>query len=465
MRERISPNKLPVARWVEIIEASRTRAGLRSTATVMFGHIEEPWELAEHMRVVRELQERTGGITEFVPLSFIPFHTLLGRTHGVEEISREENLKHTAVFRLALGRTIPSLQASWVKMGLDVATESLSWGVNDLGGTLMEESISRLAGSYHGVAPRPAAAHRRRPRRRAPGRRAHDALRRCAGPGRWPPRPREHAPRPLRRALRRAVRRPRRSPRSPREAEASGWDGFFVWDHVMTFDGLDVADPWIALTAVALATERLRLGAMVTPLARRRPWDVARQVAVLDRLSGGRMVFGAGLGGDSRRELTAFGEERDPRARAALLDEALELVVELWRGEPVTPRRPGLRARRGASCARRRCSSRARRCGWAACGPTAARCVRAARYDGAFPVSHSRVADRRRRARHARDRRRAPRRRRRAVRPRASSTTSAPTPSAWPSSSAAGATWWLQGFGERPRLADVQAAAAAGPPQ
>ena len=71
----------------------------------MFGHVEEPWELAEHMRVVRELQERTGGFTEFVPLSFIPFHTLLGRTHGIEEISTEENLKHTAVFRLALGRT------------------------------------------------------------------------------------------------------------------------------------------------------------------------------------------------------------------------------------------------------------------------------------------------------------------------------------------------------------------------
>jgi FO synthase len=150
VRERISPNKLPVARWVEIIEASH-RAGLRSTATVMFGHIEEPWELAEHMRVVRELQERTGGITEFVPLSFIPFQTLLGRTHGVEEISREENLKHTAVFRLALGHTIASLQASWVKMGVEAATESLRWGVNDLGGTLMEESISRLAGSYHGT--------------------------------------------------------------------------------------------------------------------------------------------------------------------------------------------------------------------------------------------------------------------------------------------------------------------------
>ena len=150
VRQRISPNKLPVARWVEIIEASH-RAGLRSTSTVMFGHIEEPRELARHMQVIRELQERTGGITEFVPLSFIPFNTMLGRTHGVEEISRDENLKHTAAFRLALGRTITNLQASWVKMGLDAATESLRWGVNDLGGTLMEENISRMAGSQHGV--------------------------------------------------------------------------------------------------------------------------------------------------------------------------------------------------------------------------------------------------------------------------------------------------------------------------
>jgi FO synthase len=150
VRQRISPNKLPVARWVEVIEASHA-AGLRSTVTVMFGHVEEPWELAEHMRVVRELQERTEAFNEFVPLSFIPFHTLLGRTHGIEEISREENLKHTAAFRLALGRSVRSLQASWVKMGLDAATEALRWGVNDLGGTLMEENISRLAGSYHGV--------------------------------------------------------------------------------------------------------------------------------------------------------------------------------------------------------------------------------------------------------------------------------------------------------------------------
>jgi len=150
VRQRISPNKLPVDRWVEIIEASH-RAGLRSTSTVMFGHIEEPRELARHMRVVRGLQERTGGITEFVPLSFIPFNTLLGRTHGIEEISMQENLKHTAAFRLALGKSITNLQASWVKMGLEGATEALRWGVNDLGGTLMEENISRMAGSQHGV--------------------------------------------------------------------------------------------------------------------------------------------------------------------------------------------------------------------------------------------------------------------------------------------------------------------------
>ena len=176
VRQRISPNKLPVARWVEIIEASH-RAGLRSTSTVMFGHIEEPRELARHMRIVRELQERTGGITEFVPLSFIPFNTLLGRTHGVEEISRQDNLKHTAAFRLALGKTIPNLQASWVKMGLDAATESLRWGVNDLGGTLMEENISRMAGSQHGVQARARPADRRRPPGRSDSGPADDALR------------------------------------------------------------------------------------------------------------------------------------------------------------------------------------------------------------------------------------------------------------------------------------------------
>src|SRR5437763_16967457 len=102
----------------------------------MFTHIEDLWEHAEHMRVVRELQERTGGFTEFVPLSFIPFHTLLGRTHGIEEISREDNLKHTAVFRLALGESVVNPHARRVKMGSEAATAALRWGANDLGGSV-----------------------------------------------------------------------------------------------------------------------------------------------------------------------------------------------------------------------------------------------------------------------------------------------------------------------------------------
>ena len=163
IRAQISPNKLPANRWVEIIEAAHN-AGLRSTATVMFGHIETPQSLARHMTVIRDIQERTGGITEFVPLSFVPHQTRLGRTYGITPLSLEDNLRHTAVFRLALGETVTNLQASWVKMGLDAATESLRWGVNDLGGTLMEESITRMAGGEHGTALLPedliAAAHR-----------------------------------------------------------------------------------------------------------------------------------------------------------------------------------------------------------------------------------------------------------------------------------------------------------------
>lgn len=123
-------------------------------------------------------------------------------------------------------------------------------------------------------------------------------------------------------------------------AERAGWDGVFLWDHVMYRPPADeVADPWIALAAVAAATGRIRIGAMVTPLARRRPQIVARQAVTLDRLSGGRLVLGAGLGLDtSGRELSAFGEELDDRRRAAMLDEALELVTALCSGERVTHR-------------------------------------------------------------------------------------------------------------------------------
>ncbi len=155
VRARISVNKLTAERWVQVIEASH-RSGLRSTATIMFGHIERPEHLARHMVVVRELAQRTGGFTEFVPLSFVPYMTRLGRRDGIEPITPQENLRHTAIFRLALGEAITNLQASWVKMGLEGATEALSWGVNDLGGTLMEESITRMAGGEHGVRLTPA---------------------------------------------------------------------------------------------------------------------------------------------------------------------------------------------------------------------------------------------------------------------------------------------------------------------
>ena len=150
VRHVLSRNKLSSAQWQEVIRTAHA-CGIRSTSTLMYGHMETPDHWVRQLSLFRQIQTETGGFTEFVPLSFIPFHTLLGRTHGVQEISEAENLKHTAAFRLALGTTVRNLQASWVKMGLDAATEALRWGVNDLGGTLMEESISRMAGSYHGV--------------------------------------------------------------------------------------------------------------------------------------------------------------------------------------------------------------------------------------------------------------------------------------------------------------------------
>jgi alkanesulfonate monooxygenase SsuD/methylene tetrahydromethanopterin reductase-like flavin-dependent oxidoreductase (luciferase family) len=120
-------------------------------------------------------------------------------------------------------------------------------------------------------------------------------------------------------------------------AEARGWDGVFVWDHVQYRPPVAaVTDPWIALAAMAAATERIELGPMVTPLARRRPWIVARQAVALDRLSGGRFVLGLGLGLDSSGgELSRFGEEIDDRRRAAMLDEGLDVLTRLLSGERV----------------------------------------------------------------------------------------------------------------------------------
>jgi alkanesulfonate monooxygenase SsuD/methylene tetrahydromethanopterin reductase-like flavin-dependent oxidoreductase (luciferase family) len=116
-------------------------------------------------------------------------------------------------------------------------------------------------------------------------------------------------------------------------AEAAGWDGFFLWDHVAPNPELPTLDPWVGLAAVALATERIRIGALVTPLPRRRPWVVARTAASLDRLSRGRLVFGAGIGSGREGEWGALGEETDARVRAEMLDESLAVLEGLWSGE------------------------------------------------------------------------------------------------------------------------------------
>ena len=120
------------------------------------------------------------------------------------------------------------------------------------------------------------------------------------------------------------------------EAERTGWDGVFVWDHVAYRPPVEaVADPWVVLAAIACRTARVRIGPMVTPLPRRRPVKLAREVATLDRLSGGRLVLGVGLGGDGSGELTATGEQLADRVRGAMLDEHLEVLRQAWTGEPV----------------------------------------------------------------------------------------------------------------------------------
>ena len=157
-----------------------------------------------------------------------------------------------------------------------------------------------------------------------------------------------------------------------RQAERRGWDGFFLWDHIRYRAPVrTVADPWIALAAIACSTERLRLGPMVTPLSRRRVQKVARETVTLDHLSGGRLTLGVGLGTDRNGELEPFGDVVDARERARLLDGGLERLTGLWAGgfEPAPVQRPRIPVWVAARWRTRR-------------RPLA----RAARWDGVFPI-------------------------------------------------------------------------------
>jgi 7,8-didemethyl-8-hydroxy-5-deazariboflavin synthase CofH subunit len=150
VRRKICPEKIDSATWIEVIKTAH-RMGLKSTATVLFGHIETAAQLAKHLNLLRTLQEETGGFTELIPLPFIPFQTSLGRKAGVHGMLPFDHQRHFyALCRIFFHHSIPNLQASWPKLGLDQALACTFSGVNDLGGTLYQENITRCAGGHHG---------------------------------------------------------------------------------------------------------------------------------------------------------------------------------------------------------------------------------------------------------------------------------------------------------------------------
>lgn len=157
VRDILCPDKVSTEQWLTIMRAAH-RAGLRTTATVMYGHVERPEHWARHLMRLRDLQQETGGFTEFVPLPFVAAEAPIA-LKGAARLGptfREAVLMH-AVARLALNPVIPNIQTSWVKMGVDGAAACLNAGANDLGGTLMNESITRAAGAEHGEEFPPAA--------------------------------------------------------------------------------------------------------------------------------------------------------------------------------------------------------------------------------------------------------------------------------------------------------------------
>jgi len=150
VRKELSPNKLPAARWVEIITAAH-ELGIPTTSTMMYGHVEEPADWVRHMLLLRTIQKRTGGFTEFVPLGFIHENTRLYRHGGARPgAKRDEHLRVHALARVLLHGAVKNLQVSWVKLGFETSLACLQAGANDFSGTLMEESISKAAGATFG---------------------------------------------------------------------------------------------------------------------------------------------------------------------------------------------------------------------------------------------------------------------------------------------------------------------------
>jgi alkanesulfonate monooxygenase SsuD/methylene tetrahydromethanopterin reductase-like flavin-dependent oxidoreductase (luciferase family) len=242
-------------------------------------------------------------------------------------------------------------------------------------------------------------------------------------------------------------------------AEGAGWDGVFLWDHLMHAGDPAACDPWVALGTIAATTARVQLGPLVTPLPRRRPWKVAREAMTLDRLSQGRAVLGVGIGTDAYREFSAFGEEaNDDRTRGARLDEALTLITDLWLGERVhhagrhwsvddvvqTPT-PAQSPRVPIWCA--------------AIWPHRAPVQRAARWDGIVPVGRLTPDDATALLAEVRRER----------------TQDAPFDLVVPSAAAtvgaigeygaAGATWWLESLSPSASLMQHRAVVEAGPPR
>lgn len=164
IRQQLSPNKLPVARWVEIISTAH-ELGIPTTSTMMYGHVEEPADWVRHLFLLRSIQKRTGGFTEFVPLGFIHQNTRLYKHGGARPGAvRDEHLRVHALSRVLLHGTIHNIQVSWVKLGIETSLACLQAGANDFGGTLMEENISKAAGATFGeyVSPREFRSHIRK---------------------------------------------------------------------------------------------------------------------------------------------------------------------------------------------------------------------------------------------------------------------------------------------------------------